>query len=82
MNRDWVLFHLSEALEELEGTIVEIRESAEYDDAEFLVAMSHLYHHLNTAVNSRDASESEIREPSDAAFKQWIAFPRDVFEFE
>jgi len=82
MNREWVLHHLSEASEELQRTIDEIRESEDYDVGEFTVAMAHLYHHLNTAWNSRDASADRVRNVSDQDFKSWSAFPRDILTFE
>ena len=49
MNRDYVLYHLREAEEELIRTIREIANVAEYDYGGFVVAMMHLYHHINTA---------------------------------
>ena len=82
MNREWVLHHLREAHEELERTIAEIGKTPEYDSGEFLVAMSHLYHHLNTAWNARDASESAVREVTAEDFKRWSAFPGDLVVFE
>ncbi len=54
MNRDWVLSQLREAQEELNRTIGEMEADPEYDVGELMVAMQHLYDHLNTAWNSRD----------------------------
>lgn len=54
MNRDWVLSNLREAQEELNRTIGEIEADPEYDVGEFMVAMQHLYDHLNTGWTSRD----------------------------
>ena len=51
MNREWVLFQLREGQEELNRTIAEIAADPDYDVGEFIVAMQHLYHHLNTAWN-------------------------------
>lgn len=82
MNREWVLHHLREAQEELGRTIAEIRDTPDYDHGEFLVAMSHLYHHLNTAWNARDASESAVREVTAEDFKRWSAFPGDIVVYE
>jgi len=48
MNRDWVLFNLREAEEEIRRTIADIETTPDYDYGEFVVAMSHAYHHLNT----------------------------------
>jgi hypothetical protein len=81
MNRDWVLHHLAEASEELNRTIDEIHRAGDYDDAEFGVAIAHIYHHLNTTWNSRDATDERVRKVSDADFKSWSAFPKDVLIF-
>ena len=51
-----VLFHLREAKEELDRTIAEVETTSDYGVREFRVAMSHLYHHLNTAWNGREAT--------------------------
>ena len=49
MTRDYVLWNLREAEEELSRTIREVEPDQAYSDAESIVAMTHLYHHLNTA---------------------------------
>ena len=78
MNRDAVLFHLREAKEELDRTIGEIQSDQSYDYGEFVVAMSHLYHHLNTAWNGRDASPERHRECAQSDFDAWRKFPSDA----
>ena len=75
MNREWVLFHLGEAQGELAATIQAIREDPEYDYGEFLVAVQHLYYHLNTAWNSRDATADQVAGQSDEDFNRWSQFP-------
>ena len=82
MNRDWVLFHLTEAQEELTRTIQEIRDTPDYGIGEFLPAVQHLYHHLNTAWNARDASEVEAGKVTEQNFRRWSAFPADLVMFE
>ena len=77
MNKEFVLFDLREALEELQRTINEIETDDDYGNEEFQVAMSHLYHHLNTAWNSRDASSERHIECSNEDFKQWRRFPKE-----
>ena len=79
MNRTWVLFHLREAAEELSRTISEIETEADYDDVEFEVAMQHLYHHVNTAWNARDASAQATTECSENDFYVWRQFPTGFF---
>ena len=76
MNREYVLWNLREASEELRMLIagLETGEGVE----EFHVGVTHLYHHLNTAWNARDASDSEARECSGADFLKWRQFPTDI----
>jgi hypothetical protein len=57
MNKDYILFHLNEACEELTRTIQELQDNSEYDTEEFKVAMAHLYNHINTAWNARNLSD-------------------------
>ncbi|MGC4095727.1 MAG: hypothetical protein QM706_01310 [Nitrospira sp.] len=78
MNRDHTLWQLHEAAEELQRTICEIEDKSEYGYGEFMVAMQHLYHHLNTAWNARDESPERIQACSEADFVQWRQFPQDM----
>lgn len=77
MNRDAILFHLQEAKQELDRTIGNIESQTDYDHGEFVVAMNHLYSHLNTAWNGRNASEERHGECSQADFDAWRKFPPD-----
>ncbi len=78
MNKDWVLFHLREALEEINITINDIEGDPEYGIGEYSVAMQHLYHHINTAWNSRDCTVEEADECSESNFSKWRRFPADI----
>jgi predicted transcriptional regulator len=78
MNKDYVLYHLREALEEIETIIGEIESDTDYSQPEFSVAMSHIYHHINTAWNSRSSSEEEAEEVSENNFREWRQFPTDI----
>jgi hypothetical protein len=75
VNRDYVLYNLREAQEELERTIRELEKDSDYDFGEFVVAMSHLYLHINTAWNARDATKSQAEKCSEADFDKWRRFP-------
>ncbi len=75
MNHAAVLLHLREARQEIERTIAQIEGDAYYDTGEFKVAMSHLYHHLNTAWNGRTASDERHRECAPDDFNAWRKFP-------
>lgn len=75
MNRSFILFNLREALEELQSTIAKLETTPDYDSEEYVVAMSHLYHHINTAWNARDTTEKEAYECSEKDFWMWRKFP-------
>jgi len=75
MNQNAVTFHLKEAKEELDRTIAEMESELDYDSTDLQVAMSHLYHHLNTAWNGREASAERHRECAQDDFDAWRKFP-------
>ena len=77
MNLQNILFHLEEAKRELEETITEIKNNSDYDYGEYVVAMTHLYHHSNTAWNSQNASDHEVKVCSEENFSKWRQFPTD-----
>jgi hypothetical protein len=78
MNRDWILFHLKEAQEELERTIREIENDPEYEFGEYSVGMAHLYHHINTAWNAQNCTDEDAAESSESNFANWRQFPTDI----
>ena len=79
INREWVSWNLKEAIEELEKTINELKNDEPYDDPELSVRLTEVYHHLNTAWNSRKASPAEVRECSQDNFDKWRQMPADIF---
>jgi hypothetical protein len=78
MNKGWILFHLREAHEELTRTIAKIDTAPTVDEIEFEIALAHMYNHLNTAWNSRAASDEQIAAQTDDDFYTWRAFPADI----
>jgi hypothetical protein len=82
MNRELVLHHLTEAHEALTQMIQELRDTPDYGAGELFAEMPHLYHHLNTAWNAREASPSEAAHISPATFRRWSSFPDDLLMFE
>ena len=78
MNKQHILFHLGEAKDELDRTIRELNQTPEYDYGEYVIAMAHLYHHLNTAWNGRDASPERAKACSEEDFRNWRQFPQDI----
>lgn len=78
MNKEHILMHIAEAQEELSRTIQDLKEDEEYDCGNFLVAMMHLYHHINTAWNIRDISQERANECSEEDFNKWRQMPNDI----
>ena len=78
MNRSYVLWNLKEAREAIGQLIADIEADADYDFGEFRVDMEHLYHHINTAWNARDASTERADACSQADFDRWRQFPQDI----
>jgi hypothetical protein len=78
MNRDYILFHLREAQEAITKMIEEIESTPDYGYGEFVVETRHLYHHINTAWNARDASPERAHECTEEDFASWRLFPGDL----
>jgi hypothetical protein len=78
MNKAWVIFHLKEASEELQNVIRAIESNAEIGREEFEIAITHAYHHLNTAWNSRFITDDKARNHTDWDFAEWRQFPSDL----
>jgi len=78
MNRDYVLWHLREAAEELNRVIQDMTADPEYVRGELEVGITHLYHHLNTAWNARDSSAEQVMVGSADDFRAWRQFPSDL----
>jgi hypothetical protein len=83
MNKDYVLYNLREAQQALGSFIAEIETDPDYsidapaDDTGCWVQFAHIYHHLNTAWNARDASEAATNECSEEDFFRWRRFPSE-----
>ncbi|HET6424085.1 MAG TPA: hypothetical protein VFG20_10405 [Planctomycetaceae bacterium] len=78
MNREWVQFHLQEALDELTSMISAIDKDVDYTEAELDIALTHIYNHINTAWNSRNVPAIDVAEHTDADFYEWRGFPKDI----
>ncbi len=77
MNTTNSLFHLKEALEQLQETITAL-ETGSLEEISFQIEIEHLYHHINTAWNSRDSTEQETNECNKENFSKWQKFPVDL----
>jgi len=77
MNKRYTEFQLKEALEQLQQTLSSIN-GDDFDDINLQLDMEHLYHHLNTAWNARNATDKDTDECSQANFEKWRQFPTDI----
>jgi hypothetical protein len=77
MNKDYVLYNLKEAEEALGSMIADIQSNRAFDDPEFNVELTHVYHHLNTAWNARNATKAATDECSEENFAKWRQFPTE-----
>jgi len=78
MNKKHILFHLSEArkaLEELIGSSIPV---PNYDFGNYRGDMEHLYQHINSASNARDASAQATSQCSEEDVHRWRKFPIDM----
>ncbi len=78
MNKEYILWNLKEAQKELSSTIKEIENDQDYEYGNFIVAMTHLYHHVNTAWNAQGESKEVTEKCSEKDFEKWRLFPNDV----
>jgi len=75
MNKDYVLWNLKEAQGELSRTIKEIEEDQDYEYGNFVVDITQIYHHINTAWNAQSESEEVTEKCSENDFDKWRKFP-------
>ncbi len=75
MNKDYVLYNLEHAQEALGELIADVKSNRPYDYGEYVVDMGHVYHHLNTAWNARDATKEAADVCSEEDFYRWRQFP-------
>jgi hypothetical protein len=78
MTRDYVLWNLREAAEALTGLIAEMEGNPEYDQGQFELDLNHVYHHINTAWNARNASRDRTEACTEQDFQDWRQFPTDI----
>ena len=78
MNKRHILFHLKEAREAIEQLASDLESAADYGFDEYRVNMQHVYHHLNTAWNGRNADEARASASAQEDFDAWRQFPKDM----
>ena len=78
MNARFIASNLKEAEEELRGLITRLESGEQVSFEDYHVAMAHIYHHLNSAWNGRDATDEQWRECTDEDYQKWQKFPQDL----
>ncbi len=78
MNKDFVLFNLTQTHEALGKLIADMKSDPEYDYGAYIVDIAHVYHHLNMAWNARDATKAAADECSEEDFYRWRQFPTEA----
>jgi hypothetical protein len=78
MNKPHILFHLAEAQDTIQKLIAELQSDPDYRFGDYRVDMEHLYHHINSAWNGRDASPESVDACSQEDFDRWRQFPTDI----
>ena len=78
MNKEYILYNLKEGLNQLTDTIKELESDSEYEFGDYIVDMTHLYHHINTAWNAKNSTKLEAKKCSENDFRTWRNFPKDI----
>lgn len=78
MNRDYIIFNLRAAVENLEQTVKELQEDPKYGERKFMAAMKDAYRHMNTAWNARKCTEQAVQQCTVEDAEQWRQFPSDI----
>jgi len=77
VNKDWIASHLREAAEQLQETVKNLSSDSDYSDVDLTIEISHAYHHINTAWNSKDVSPDATSNFTDADYDAWQKMPSD-----
>ena len=77
LNRNWMLSQLRQVRDDLVSLVATMEEVPAVDQAAFAEVMEDVYQHLNTAWNSRNASEDELDAVAGGAFEDWARMPSD-----
>ena len=69
---------IAEAREELENLEQAVKSGELPSEAEFQTRLQHAYHHLNFAWNARHKTTKRYASLTDADFRAWDKYPKDI----
>lgn len=78
LNKDYIRFHLQEASEAALQIMADIESEQDYDIGSYIVDMTHLFHHANTAWNARFATSEQVAVCSEKDYEHWRQYPLDL----
>ena len=78
MNKEYIKFNLSEAVEQLKKTLERMDNDKKYSEIEYELDMEHAYHHLNHAWNARNEPTEKTKKCEQSDFDKWRQFPTDI----
>lgn len=81
MNWKIIAGDIKEAREQLEQMEKRIAGKDRPSEGELLVMLSHAYHHLNFAWNTRRISTKHYASLTDKEFNKWGKFPKEAMGF-
>ena len=79
MNKDYIKYNLNEALDQISNILKDLETQDDYGIGEFSVDIQHTFHHINTAWNARNSSESDSAKCSERLFYKWRDLPKDIY---
>jgi hypothetical protein len=71
----YIKFNLAEAKESLGQLLKKMNADPKYPEEYYWMDMGHIYGHINTAWNARNASAKRVLKLTDRDFNQWNKFP-------
>ena len=77
MNKEHIRFHLQEASDALSEILSGVNDE-DFFELDFSLSLQHLYYHLNSAWNAREATDEQLDECSDKNFAMWRMYPADI----
>lgn len=77
MNSKFITYNFQEIQEEVEVILRDMKAGGMTED-KFRKSVQHIYHHLNTAWNGRNAPGDALDVPHSELLKKWEKFPTDM----